>query len=94
MQTMRRRAKSLVLPMFRRVRPVYAKLADTLVNDIRAKSLVPPREPGGNWVEFSGKNEKKDHEGFVSFLGSDNFETLMTELKVTERITGIETISG
>ena len=64
---------------------IPAQIAEMLVDDIRDGTLVPDLEPN----RPSNFDERADHCGFVRFLGSDDFDAIMREFKVSEAEEGL-----
>lgn len=64
------------------------QMSSALVSDMLSGEMVPARN-GNDYVRFPGKNERLDHEGFVSYLGTDEFEALMRDFHEAAMMDGI-----
>lgn len=62
--------------------------ANALVDDMRNGSFPVYHPLPGR--PFTRRDDKRDHDGFIEFLMSDDFESLMREFREAGRIDGIE----
>lgn len=68
------------------------RMAEALITDLKSGKFLADEPSNRNYPQFAGKNERTDHDGFVNWLFSQDFQDTMDVFHEASIMNGIESI--